>query len=604
MSWSLHDVSDNAVFGSRSGSLEESSEIRFSLSVDVMESWCVEFWFYKEGTGPCTLLRSGRNSLHLMVNRRGNYLMRLSGQHHRGKSCEVSRIYPIPVGNQEWTHVCVQYDKRQQVYTLFSKGSMLITQRYSNLKVNAFDMVQIGGEGFAGNVDSVRVSSCVRYKHSEYEIPVSSFTPDAYTLTLNDFEDPVFVVNDGVVQTEDNWSNLGLNKSQVEYMTGSKSLVIAPETQILPRLVTPDIDMNAHAWTVEFFWKILGIFDGARVILRRGSISIVVSPNTLRLLDDTHVICTIRMPIPIGEWNHVCLCHDFYDFEFRLLLGINGTVKKCKTRSVIEKDVDIVVGSTGGKGRTYYDNFRLSSDALYEGEYQIPSPQEDSWSCLDYQTILYTGFEDPDFTASNVTSFSVLLSWESHDADNAEYTVFINGVKSIYSTEATDCTVYGLKESTEYEFSIYNGDQKLFRSLSVMTLPAIKDNSFNVLSSISTQGKYDMSKLPSRMRKDMDMDSVFDNRDRIIIPVNNSRIHENVAVANFTRLSSVVEVASSTVILVPFRETGETIDIKGDDGSLTKLSFIEGNVEIDGNTVRPGGYGVVGGKKMRVKEVM
>ena len=602
MSWSSCETSRNARFGSRSGFLRESSDLHTSVSVDVLESWSVEFWYYKEEPGPCTLLRSEEPTLHIMLNRRGRYILRLSGQHGEGKPCEVSRVSLYTTLENAWNHICIQYDRKDQVYTLYSNGTGIIVQKCGNMSTRVFNRLHLGSPGFIGNMDSVRISSCLRYKGMYYKIPETSPVPDACTLTLNDFEEPIFAVDSGVIQTENNWYNTSLNKTEKEFMTGTRSLFVGEDTQFLPGLRTPGVDMNSVNWTVEFFFKPLREFDDTRVIMERGGMSIVLSSGSLRVLSDKRILRIVKKSIVFGEWNHLCLCHDVESKS--ISIGSNGSLKRCKGHPKIEKCVDITIGSIGTIP-IFYDSFRLSSSIFYGKEYYVPHPEEDRWSCLDTNTLLYTGFENPEFVASNITSFSVLLSWQEPltYGKRGIFTIYINGKRSRYSTRDTELNIYGLEEGKEYEFSVHCDGKKIYKSISAKTIAVSKDNSFNVLSSISTRGKYDFSKLPTKVVRTMDMGSIFDNKDRIIVPSTKSRILDTRVVARFTSVSSVVDASTSRALLVPFQNKGQSIGIKGDDGSTTNVSFIDGGVEVDGSTLKPGGYVVVGGRKMRVMNV-
>ena len=75
MSWSPFETSPNAKFGSRAGVFDKDSDVYTSLYVDVLGSWGVEFWSYKENTGPCVLLCSDVPAFHLLLNRKGCYVL-------------------------------------------------------------------------------------------------------------------------------------------------------------------------------------------------------------------------------------------------------------------------------------------------------------------------------------------------------------------------------------------------------------------------------------------------------------------------------------------------------------------------------------------------
>ena len=619
MSWSSFETSPNAKFGSSSGLLGLNSDIYTSLYVDVLGSWGVELWFYKENTGPCVLVCSDVPAFHLLLNRRGRYVLRLSGYYHGGESCEVSRVTGRNVKNSEWNHVCIQYHKERREYTLYSNGLRLLNHKGSTVSPSAFDRVRLGSSGimvsslhprFYGSMDSFRVSSCVRYRGESYRVPEEAFSPDAFTTTINDFEEPVFVVPTDVVQTERNWYNTTLSKTNRFFMTGTQSLVVDDDTTFFPGLRTPGVDMNSVSWIVEFFFRVNHKSEGDHIVIKRGVLFVVLSGDSIKVVRKSRTICTMKSSVVFGEWNHLFLCHD--SEKHSLYMGSNGTKKKAKGYPRIEPDHDIEIGSIDSTGSEpmYYDCFRMSiveQGTTYGKKYEVPCPLKDQWSCLDPRTVMYTSFEEPVFTASNITSFSVLLSWKPIEPighkKSSRYTVYINGSMSRNETSGSSHNVYGLEEDTEYILSIYYEGEMIHHSIPVKTLKASRDNSFNVLSSISTGGKYDVSKLPSKMVRGMDMGSVFDSMDRVILPIPRSGVQKSKVVANFAGVSSVVDTSSSKALLVPFNKPGQKIGLRDDEGTTTDVVFVEGGVEIDGSRVEPGGYVVVSGRKMRVTQL-
>lgn len=586
------------------------SDVYTSLSVDVLGSWSVEFWFYKENTETCVLLCSDIPALHLLLTRRGRYVFRLSGHYHEGESCEVSRVTTDRIENDRWNHVCIQYHRDRREYALYSNGTRCLTHTGSSISPNAFDRVRIGTSGvmvsslhprFHGSVDSFRVSSGIRYMGDAYRLPEEPFSPDAFTVTVNDFEDHVFVAPTDVTQTEKNWYNTTLSKTHRHFMTGNQSLVVDDGTVFLPGLSTPGVDMNSVSWIVEFFFRVNKAFEGNRVVINRGNLSVVLSRDSIRTIRKSKTICTMKSSVIFGEWNHIFLSHD--SEKHSLYMGSNGVKKKAKGYPRIESEPNIEIGSTGTEPM-YYDCFRMSIGSTYDKKYRVPCPEKDKWSCLDPRTVMYTNFEEPVFVASNTTSFSVLLSWKPMEGKKSpRYTIYMNGSKSKNSTLGSSHNVYGLEEDTEYVFSIYCNGEMIHHSVSVKTLKASKDNSFNVLSSISTRGKYDVSMLPSRMVRGMDMGSVFDDMDRVIVPLSRSGGQKSRVVASFAGVSSVVDTSSSRALLVPFKKPGQKIGLRDDHGSTTEVVFVEGGVEIEGTKVKPGGYVVVSGRKMRVTEL-
>lgn len=614
MSWSPCETSSNSKFGSRSALVNAETDLYTSVSVDVLDSWSIEFWFFKDVVGPCVLFCSSVPTMCLIVNRSGRYVMRLSGEHHIGKSCEISRISNEIVKNNQWNHVCVQYHGKSREYILCSNGSVLFTHKGSTVSQYSFDKIHIGSIGydtslvhsipgrFYGNIDSVRISSCVRYKGSSYTVPEERFVPDAFTTTIQDFEEPVFIMDDSIAYTERNWNNTNLNKTYTGFMTGTQCLVVDSDTMFLPYLSTPGVDMNSMSWTIEFFFRVDKEFEGTRVILERGSLSIVLSVHSIRVLRGSRTICTIKSSVLFGEWNHLCLCHD--SEKRSMYLGSNGSRKNTKGSPKIEMDNIITVGSIGTEP-LYYDNFRMHRGSIYTKKYEIPSPIADRWSYREPGTVLYTSFEEPVFFSSNITSFSVLLSWEPVSTQGSldKYTIYINGSRTKYETRDTYYNVYGLEPDTEYVCCIYNGEKKIHRGISIKTLKISKDNSFNVLSSIAKRGKYDVSVMPLDMVRNMDMGSIFDDRDHVIVPVQTSRIKTTNITAKFASVSSVVDASYSNALLVPFNESGQNIQLKETDGSITDVSFVDGEVEVDGKRMVPGGYVVVSGRKMRVGKI-
>lgn len=601
MSWSKCQTSNESRFGSRSALLEGRLGLHLSVSLDTLESWSIEMWYYKTRDDPCTLLGSDQSKFSIMVNRRGQYILRFSSQHEEDDSYRVSRVSDICEKNNTWNHLCVQYSRALREYTLFSNGHRLIIQKESNLDPVVFHRLYIGSYGFHGNIDSVRVSSIQRYVNPIYDIPVSHFSVDPFTLALNDFEEPVFIMDDSVVQTEKNWYNISLNKTQSDFMTGTKSLIVGTDTGYLPGFHTPGVDMNSTSWTVEFFFKSKEIFDDKYVLLKRGVVSISVLNDSIRVINEKRIICRIKHSVEAGRWYHVFLSHNIE--ERVVYLGFNGVSKKCGRYPDLEMGEDIVVGSIG-LNSIYYDSFRVSSEPLYGKRYMIPHPVQNKWSCLDPNTLLYTGFEEPDLVASNITSFSVLLTWKPIESRKKDkYIVYMNGIETRQSTIENEFNVYGLDENTEYEFSIFRGGKKIHKSISIKTLKMSKDNSYNVLSSISTKGKYDVSMLPSAVLRNINMHNVFGDQDVIIVPVVDSSSRENKVVARFASLSSTVDVSSPKALLVPFEESGQSIEIKGSDGTTKDVSFIDGSIEIDGMTIDQGGYHLVGGRKMIVRSI-
>lgn len=610
MSWSSFETSPNSKFGRRSASFINGSDVYTSLNVNVLGSWCIEFWFYKESMGPCVLLCSDIPAIHLLLNRRGRYILRLYFHYYEGESCEVSRVTDGRVNNNHWNHVCVQYHGDKKEYTLYSNGTRLLTHPGSTISPEAFSRIRLGTSGimvsdlhprFYGNMDCFRISSCIRYKDDTYQIHEDSFTLDSLTTTVNDFEDSLFVVPTDVTQTERNWYNTKLSKTRRHFMTGNQSLVVEKETMLLPSLRTPGLDMNSVSWLLEFFFRVDHEFEGNRLIIKRGVLSVVLSNDSIRVVRKSRTICTIKSSIVFGEWNHLFLCHD--SDKHSIYMGSNGFKKKAKGYPKIEFEPDIEIGSTGTEPM-YFDCFRMSIGSTYDKKYEVPCPSKDRWSCLDPSTVMYTSFDEPMIIASNVTSFSVFLSWEPIVRRRTPmYTIYIDGCKSKNETSGSSQNIYGLEENTEYVLSVYCEGGMIHHSILVKTLPESRDTYFNILTSLSTKGKYDISMLPPRMIQGIDMGSVFDNMDKLILSISLSGSNKSKVVANFAGVSSVVDTSSSGALLVPFKEPGQKIGLRDNDGFTTDVFFVEGGVEIHGSKVEPGGYVVVSGRKMKVTEL-
>lgn len=602
MSWSPFVTSSNARFGVKSAVFDDKTSFFTSVSVDTLESFSIELWYYKTNDGPCTIFSAQSPTFGLFLNRHGNYILRLLGQHSDNDICDVSLLSETTVKNDTWNHVCVQYSKKLNIYTLYSNGNQLIRTRSNHLGPGIFDMIQFGSSNerwrFHGNMDTIRISSCVRYRSLMYDLQTHPLIADSYTLALNDFEDTVFVMDETSVYTEKNWKNTSLNKTQDEYMSGSRSIYVDSHTQFLPTLTTPGINMNSMNWTIEFFFKTDAMNMKKIDILKRGELGLVLSGRSMRLMDDDKELITIKKEIILGEWNHVCLCHE--KDNHRLIMGINGMTKRTRTFPKIGNGTDVIIGSRELVNEIiYYDCFRLSVGSLYgTKKYNIPSSIEDNWSSLDSQTLMYSSFEIPPFVATNVTSFSVLLSWIPKNGSK-KYTLHKDGKETRYNTRETEIIVYDLKEDREYEFCLYSDGIKLYKSLSIKTKKSSKDNNFDILSSIATRGNYDVSKLPRDVIDKIDMDDVFMDRDRIIVPLRTKNM-----VAKYTSVSTTVSPEESTkALLVPFKKTGDTINIKSKDGTLTDVSFIEGKVKVNGKELKKDTYVIVGGKKMKVVDL-
>jgi len=503
------------------------------------------------------------------------------------------------INTNTWNHIALQYSGLNNLYYLYSNGSIIYERNGYHPSVDLFDRIIFGSNVdneniMDGFIDSIRISSCERYIGSIYQTPLSSFDIDDNTETFNNFEDPVFTSSKRTKSTEKYWINTKLNKSSREYFMGKRSLIVNETTMFLPGIKIPGIDMNELEWTVEFFF--LKQSNEKRKLVECGNVSIYIKDNVLKLNGNKRTLC--KLDTDLSGWNHVFISHS--KDEKCLYIGINGSIKKYNRSFKIVTGDGVVLGSPGPE--MFFDGFRISSCLCYHTDYEIPNPKTDKWSHIEPTTIIYTDFEKQQIEVSNITSFSVDLFWEE-TTDPGFYSIFINDKKTSYNTREPDFTIYDLEEDTHYKFSVYKNRVLVHHSIEIKTKKEKHNDNLSILTSIVSKGVYDMELVPKKAKKEIYMNNIFDENDRILVPNKNGKI-----VANFAPVNSTIRVTDKDAILIPFDiENGsdQMIHIESINGEIIDISFDdkEENILIEDKAYKIGDSFIIDGKKVRVSKI-
>lgn len=167
-----------------------------------LQSYTVEAWVYPRVTGG---LIAGDDAYDMILASPSSDVI------HRiwagpGSSFSSTRLdYKVGSLVGRWNHVAILFDGVARKYSLAVNGQHPLWSDYTatNFYGSAGQNFSIGGyysgatasSVFGGDVDEVRISSVVRYPGTNNFTPQKTFQPDAYTVALWHFDDPLTSTN-------------------------------------------------------------------------------------------------------------------------------------------------------------------------------------------------------------------------------------------------------------------------------------------------------------------------------------------------------------------------------------------------------------------------
>lgn len=362
---------------------------------------------------------------------------------------------PIPYG--QWVHLALVFDG--SAYKLYTDGALNFSVSSSiNLWTDLQNICLLGSIQNAnvyqsGFIDSVRVSTTARYSGS-YTVPVTPWTSDSYTISLNNFDTTADQVvdlgqidetasvpvtfTDTTVGYTLSYQSSGATVSTTRSKHGSGSLLLGSTAYMTISNVTPPQVINdqligsspstslINPWTVEFY--AYPTSTGSSAILMKGFLNNTAGGLLLQFAGATTNL-TLSLSsgagwdiasavgstsITIGDWSHIAVVYSGVSY----LLFVNGTlVTTVASRTPIASTFwnNITLGDATGNGFVgHIDDLKISSVAKYTGAF---TPTQ---YYLDASTVLMNTFErshgSTNFLGSHVFNNSTMYSALSNAA--------------------------------------------------------------------------------------------------------------------------------------------------------------------------------------------
>ena len=353
----------------------------------LINSWTIEYFCYSN-TSIFINVNGGNNKLQLNYNQGDNY-------NYFYDNLYLTERIVTNLSANVWNHVAIVYNNYQIKYYLNGLKSNIYAFNTSFIsdyvtKPSGSIITNLTFSSNNGYIDSLRISDSARYSGNSYIVPTTSFTSDANTVVLNNFNLPIstklLYITDPISSANYNisidaslftifyviYGSTVLSSAQAKF--GSQSLNIVSNSVVIVS------GFAVSTWTIDF-WFYLSSTTTQTLIASYDnpfSLSITYSTNKIIMYLGNGTSWSVNSTagtttINTSTWYHMSIVYNGTSY----VLYINGIVDRTITSTTVITFTQLLIGAedTSYTNNTngYIDELLITNSVLRSGTFTPPT---------------------------------------------------------------------------------------------------------------------------------------------------------------------------------------------------------------------------------------